>query len=141
MQVDRYPAVFFIGSGNFHQSHALGSNIVRYEADIIPNALYDWIRFLSFTSRAHRVWNSFKQVSIAFWRSPDKGTIPSLSSFTTKDQEKQLLALEKEVFVLRSEVNRFEILELFDQLPDRGDAFTTLNQTPPNSVRTLDTIF
>jgi hypothetical protein len=128
MLVDRYPAIFFIGYGNFHQSHPLGSNIVRFEADIIPNALYDWIRFLSFTSRLHRGFNHLQEFTSVFFSLSEK------SSSTNKDHTKQIMTLEKEVLNLRSQLERYEVLELFDQLPHHGDAFAHLQQMMNKTV-------
>lgn len=118
MLIDRYPTIYFIGYGNFYQSHSLGSNIIKYEADIIPNALYDWIRFLSFTSMIHRGWN---HISEFFLLSNSNSKL-----LLSKQRAKQIISLEKEIISLRNQLNRYEILELFDKLPYYGDAFTTL---------------
>ena len=128
MLVDRYPTILFIGSGNFHQSHPLGSNIIRFEADIIPNALYDWIRFLSFNSRLHRGWNHLKEFTSVFFSGNEK------SISRNKSSRKQLMTLETEVLNLRSQLERYEILELFDQLPNLGDAFAHLEQVMNKTV-------
>lgn len=128
MLVDRYPTILFIGSGNFHQSHPLGSNIIRFEADIIPNALYDWIRFLSFNSRLHRGWNHLKEFTSVLFSGDEKSMSPN------KSFRKQLMALETEVLSLRSQLERYEVLELFDQLPNLGDAFAHLEQVMNKTV-------
>jgi hypothetical protein len=141
MLVDRYPAIFFIGHGNFHQSHPLGSNLVRFEADIIPNALYDWIRFLSFTSRLHRGWNHLKEFTSVVFSSNEKSSMTGSTNNPDQDRVKQLITLEKEMLTLRSQVERYEVLELFDQLPHLGDTFSHLDRalnktsTSNNSVR------
>jgi len=116
--VDRYPSLYFFGYGNFYQPNGLNrSNTVRFESDLIPNALYDWIWMLTYTSRAHRYW--------AWLGSVLKGDSVS------KDAE-SVRVLERRVAELSSEVERYKVLEVFDEMRDSGDVFPLVSSLQPD---------
>ncbi len=66
----QYPSILFIGFGNFHQPRPpsapssvpvkLFPNVVRFTSDLYFEALYDWVKMLSFMSRKKRKWDEFK---------------------------------------------------------------------------------
>jgi hypothetical protein len=122
--VDRYPSIFFVGYGNFHYPGAWKPSIVRYEADIIPGALYDWIRVMSFTSRIHRVWSSIKSFS-PFRSGGESSKEKSLT---------RIRSLESQVDNLASQLEKYRVFEVFDKMPDRGDVFPLLASLPPDEV-------
>jgi thiol-disulfide isomerase/thioredoxin len=64
LDVDRYPSLFFLGYGNFNQAmggavvgRSMPPRLVRYVADLYPEAIYDWVSMLSFLSSTHRRWD------------------------------------------------------------------------------------
>ena len=78
--VDRYPSVYFIGYGNFHfghdgsifqlpftsssssSSHPSFPRIVRFVADMFPEAILDWITMLTTLSQMQRTWSDFASI-------------------------------------------------------------------------------
>jgi thiol-disulfide isomerase/thioredoxin len=64
--VDRYPSVYFLGFGNMHQAprgNIFGKNpyprLAYYNSDLYPEAIYDWVRYLSWLSSMQRRWYDF----------------------------------------------------------------------------------
>ena len=69
LNVDRYPSVYFMGYGDLHQSspgNPFTKNplprLARYNADLYPEAIYDWVRMLSQISSSQRFWDDIKSV-------------------------------------------------------------------------------
>ena len=128
--VDRYPSIFYIGYGNFNQApnkgFIFGSNqtprIVRYNADLYPEALYDWIRMLSFISWAQRSWDDFVGIFNGKSRSVSR----------SKKLQEQVNKLENKVEVFGQELEKYKADELFDKLSDNGDPFPILNKLEPD---------
>jgi thiol-disulfide isomerase/thioredoxin len=59
--VDRYPSIYFIGYGDFNQAHpgkVLAKSdhprVVRYNADLYPDRIYDWVQMLAGISAMQR---------------------------------------------------------------------------------------
>lgn len=118
--MDRYPSIYFVGYGNFQYPNAFKPSIVRFEADIIPGALYDWVKVMAFTSRMHRLWSNMKSI-FPFSRDIDK----TMSRMRT---------LESEVDNLASQLEKYKVLEVFDKMPDRGNVFPLLASLSPDEV-------
>ena len=70
LSVDRFPSIVFIGYGDFNQIPLKGNifskssqpKIVRYLADLYPEALYEWINSLSHISKMQRGFDTFKNL-------------------------------------------------------------------------------
>ena len=89
LNVDRYPSVYFMGYGDLHQSppgNPFTKNplprLARYNADLYPEAIYDWVRMLSQISTSQRSWDDIK--SIFTGRSRTKKTIKRLENKVRK---------------------------------------------------------
>jgi len=129
--VDRYPSVYFLGYGNFNQAPAgknpFASNprprLVRFNADLYPEAIYDWVRMLTTTSSWQRKW---AEISSLFFggKSPATSRIEAL---TTK-----VASLERKSSLFANELERYKADELFDSLEDNGDAFALMAKTEPD---------
>jgi hypothetical protein len=141
--IDRYPSVAFIGYGNFHQASSSSASsssfslfnifkksqypsFVTYDADLYPEAIYDWILMLNWISYGKRKWNDL------------------LSLFSEKsNRDKKLLALKQQIETLNrkvqlfgNELEKYKAIEVFDSLEDYGDPFPLLHQLKPDQVRT-----
>jgi hypothetical protein len=60
--VESYPSLYFIGYGNFYQSDSYRSNVVKYKADIYPDAILIWLRMLNSISSYQRKWDTFRSL-------------------------------------------------------------------------------
>jgi thiol-disulfide isomerase/thioredoxin len=132
--VDRYPSIYFAGYGNFNQAPAgepFGKakfpSVVRYTADLYPDAIYDWIRLLHTMSSVKRKWDGLW----SFWNGKAK-------------EDKKLLqlkieneALTKKVKLFGEELEKYKAAEIFDDLEDNGDAFPLLHDLPPDEVNEI----
>jgi hypothetical protein len=117
----------FVGYGNFYQSKTYPS-VVAYDADIIPDALFYWIRAMAFTSKLHRYWGSFRTLFSPLSRKQ----VPSQAMSRFVDLK--VSNLEKRVNLLNEELERYQILEMFALLPSKGDAFSALPHGDESSV-------
>lgn len=77
--VDRYPSIYFMGYGPLHQAPAGNPfavnphpRIARYNADLYPEAIYDWVRMLAQISSTQRSWDDFKSIFTGKSRSANK---------------------------------------------------------------------
>lgn len=77
--VDRYPSVYFMGYGDLHQAPKgnpfaknIHPRIAQYNADLYPEAIYDWIRMLAQISTSQRYWDDFKAIFTGRSRSSKK---------------------------------------------------------------------
>lgn len=129
--VDRYPSIYYIGYGNFNQAPNKGfifsenptPRIVRYNADLYPEALYDWIRMLSFISWIQRSWDDFTNIFTGKSRSFNR----------IKKLQKEINILTNKVDVFSNELEKYKADELFDRLSDYGDPFPILNKLEPDN--------
>jgi hypothetical protein len=136
--VDRYPSIFFFGYGNFNQG-AQGSIIgrtqypavARFVSELYVEAVYDWIRMLSFMSFMSRTWDDI----IGFFTGNSR-------------KNRKIYRLEEENTKLRERVDLFsEALqiykanEIFDKLENKGDPYPLLNQLEPDEVRIWTLIY
>ena len=60
--VESYPSLYFIGYGNFYQSGSFSPNIVKFQADIYPDAILVWLRMLNTVSSYQQKWDIFKSL-------------------------------------------------------------------------------
>lgn len=130
--VDRYPSIYYIGYGDFNQIPAKGwlfsknpqPRIVRYTADLYPEAIYDWIIMLSKISWFQRTVDDFK------------------GFFTGNNRlNRKLLKLQPRINYLESKLKlyaesleKYKADELFDSLADNGDPFLILTKIEPTEV-------
>ena len=87
-----------------------------------PEALYDWIRMLSFISWIQRSWDAFTNIFT--------GSSRSLNRITKLQKEVNIL--ENKVEVFSEELEKYKADELFDRLSDYGDPFLILNKLEPD---------
>jgi hypothetical protein len=123
--VDRYPSLYFIGYGKLYQDTTQYPNIVKYTADIYPEALYDWITMLHYISSTQHSWNIFKNF---LHRNSNK-------QIDISPLQQQVTELNKKVSLFSTELQKYKNRELFDNLPLNGDPFALLsNLTALNDV-------
>lgn len=123
--VDRYPALFYIGYGNFNQAPQKGSifgksknsRVVRYNADLYPEAIYDWIQMLVGISSWQRRWDDIKGIFTGKTR-----TAMQVQKLQTTVQK-----LEKKVTLFSDELEKYKADELFDSLKFYGDPYPLLH--------------
>ena len=123
--VESYPSLYFIGYGNFYQSGSYKSNVVKYNADIYPDAILVWLRMLNTISSYQQKWDTFRSL------------LPFSSHKTRLHQ--QHAALVGEVDELQRHLKKFTQAEerersrlLFDEGVDRGDVFPLLSTLDPD---------
>lgn len=141
--IDRYPSVYYLGYGSFYQSHPskimktfpanTKNRIVRYNADIYPEALYDWITMLSTLSNLQRRWRDAKLALSSLLTGK-----PIQSSSENILQEK-VKSLEKKVDQYAEMLEKFKADELFDSLEDNGDPYPLLASLEPDEVSFINT--
>ena len=106
---NRYPSLYYLGFGNYHQSPAKGfifgandePRLVRYNADIYPEAIYDWILMLSKISWIQRKYDDVKTFFSGSkkYRKTQK-TISITSNNDYKKLEKENNILEEKVLII-----------------------------------------
>ena len=122
--VDRYPSLFYIGYGNLNQAPAkgwvLGKNelprVARFNADLYPEAIYDWVQMLSKISGMQR------------WFDDLKGFFTGKSRVAIKYQKLQekYRKQERAIEIYSEALEKYKADELFDSLTDHGDPFKLL---------------
>lgn len=127
LEVDRYPSIMFFGYGDFKQIDTKKRRnhypmLVRFVADLYPEALYDWIIMLSGISTAHRRWDDV----IGFFTGKSR-----LNKKIEKLQQR-LENTEKRAALYGAELERYKAIEVFDTLEDYGDPFPLLNDMSPD---------
>ena len=136
--VDRYPSVYFLGYGNFNQAdkgkllgRVKNKRLVRYEADLLPTAINDWLSTMASLSSFHRTWDDF----VSFF------TGKSRASRKLQQLKDRLLVVEKKASLSKKELERYKANEIFDELDDHGDPFVLLHSLPPDEVSDSSSIF
>ena len=129
--IDRYPTLAFIGYGKLNQAEGgaligtvYNQRIVRYIADLYPEAVYDWVNMLCFMSSLNRKWDDF------------------IGFFTGRTRVKRQLernkarveAAERKAELFSQELERYKANEVFDALEDSGDPFSLLHSLEPDEV-------
>jgi len=127
--VDRYPSVFFLGYGDMHQANQgnpFAKNdrprLAQYNADLYPEAIYDWINMLAKVSSMQRSWVDFKSVFGGKSRSVIK--VEKLQS--------KISVLENKIVDTSIQLDKFKADELFTQLEDNGDPFPLMATLEPD---------
>lgn len=129
LEINSYPTVAFLGYGNFHQAprgkllgKPLYPQLVYYVADLYPEAIYDWILFLSSISSARRRWDDFVGIFTGQHRVNRK--LQSL--------QKRVSEAERKAALFGNELEKYKANELFDSLEDHGDVFPLLHELEPD---------
>mgnify|MGYP003386297273 FL=1 len=122
--VESYPSLYFIGYGNFYQSGSFKSNIVKFKADIYPDAILVWLRMLNTISTLQQKWDMFR-------------TLLPFSSHQTLVYRQQA-SLVEEVHKLQRQLHNFtqaqereESRNIINEGMDRGDVFPLLHVIDP----------
>ena len=133
LQVDRYPSIAYLGYGNLNQAPLTGfifgpspmPRVARFNSDVIyPEALYDWISFLSFVSTLQRRWDTF----FSFLQGK------SQISKRLNNMQDQLDDIARKYSVVSKELEKYKALDLFDTLDNHGDPFPLLHSLEPDAV-------
>jgi hypothetical protein len=136
--VDRYPSIFYLGYGKFFQSHpatamkSFGKDtrnrIARYNADIYPEAVYDWVMMLSMISGLQRKWDDVTGLLRGLFTGAPVVS-PHVKALQERNQQ-----LERKHAVLSEALEKYKADELFDTLEDHGDPYPLLAQLEPDQV-------
>ena len=131
LSVDRYPSVFFVGYGNFHQgrdgkifARSPFRQVVKWTADLRPEAIYDWMRMLSYFSFLHRSWDNI----VDLFRGPGN----TRADMKVRKLKRKVDALEYNMTIYASELEKYKAIEIFDSLEDYGDPFPLLASMEPD---------
>ena len=132
LNIEVYPSIAFIGYGNMNQSPLKGfifgknkaPRIVRYTADLYPEAIYDWVNFLTFVSKVQRSWTNFMGVF----------TGKSTSKQQIENYKKKLEEAEDKKDLYAKELVKYMAYEVFDSLENHGDPFPLMNELTPDEV-------
>lgn len=131
--IDRYPSIFYIGYSSFNQAprgNPFGPSehdgrIVRFTADLYPEAIYDWIRMLTVLSAGQRKYADV--VGLLTGRGGHlSGRMEALA--------RQNAALNTKVDVFSKELEALKADKLFDSVLDSGDPFAQLSQLTPSAA-------
>lgn len=127
--ITHYPSIQFVGYGDFNQ--AVGAKLfgksdyprlVRYNADILPDAIFDWIKMLSTMSWFHRKWDDFWGI---FFPEKYSRLLKKVNNMKT-----EVKSLETQIAESKKKIGKYKADELFDSLTDKGDPFPLLQGTP-----------
>ena len=131
LDVDRYPSVYFIGYGDYNQGNkgkifarSSYKQIVKWTADLRPEAIYDWMRMLSFFSWTQRSWDNLKDLF--------SGAGKSRADKKYKKLYSRMKAMEYNMTLYASELEKYKAIEIFDSLEDYGDPFPLLSKLEPD---------
>lgn len=129
LKIDRYPSIAYLGYGNFNQGpmgRIIGKNfmpsLVKFTADLYPEAIYDWLRMLHFMSSTHRYWDDF-------W-----GFFTGKSRLSKKNEllKIKIGQLENKTALYGEELEKYKSIELFDKLKNHGDPYPLLATMEPD---------
>jgi thiol-disulfide isomerase/thioredoxin len=131
LHVDRYPSVLFIGFGNFNQAKGgtlwgkvNNPRLVRFVADLYPEAVYEWVNMLCAMSGWQRKWDDLKGFI----------TGRSRSARQLERLKHRVDVAERKAELFSKELERYKAVELFDTIEDHGDPFTLLHTLEPDEV-------
>lgn len=127
LKIDRYPTIGYIGYAKVNQSPKNGfffsknemPRFVRYTADLYPEAIFEWVKFLSFTSNTQRRWNNLVGI---FTGSGQSRAIVQVAALKSK-----VGVLEHKVALFATELEKYKAIELFDSLNNHGDPYPLLS--------------
>lgn len=131
LNVDRYPSVYFVGYGDFNQgkdgkmlARSPFKQIVKWTAELRPEAIYDWMRMLSYFSFLHRSWDNLMDI----FRGPGN----TRAELKARKLQRKIDALEYNMTIYTSELEKYKAIEIFDSLEDYGDPFPLLASLEPD---------
>ena len=132
--VDRYPSIYFVGYGDFNQAKQ-GSifakseipRTVRYNADLYPDHILDWVQMLAGISAAQRGVDSLTSLF-----SRKAGVHKRI-----EDLQGELDKVDYRMRLYADELERYKADEIFAELPDNGDPFPLLSTIDVKDDRTL----
>mgnify|MGYP006085437567 CR=1 FL=1 len=116
LAIDRYPSIFFFGFGDFNQAprrNIFGKNensrVVRYNADLYPERIFDWMRMLHGISKTKLKWGQIKTALTGGKSIYDENILSLKSSLLEKNQKLEIYADEirrqKKVIDSYSDIN------------------------------------
>ena len=116
--VDRYPSIYFVGYGDFNQAKPGNMlvktelpRIVRYNADLYPEHILDWMQMLARISAVQRGIDNIK----GFF-SKNSGMRRQI-----EDLHEELVTSEYRIKLYANELERYKADEIFHELQDNGD--------------------
>ena len=132
--VDRYPSIYFVGYGDFNQAkpgNVLAKTdlprVVKYNADLYPEHILDWMQMLAGISAAQRGIDNIKGL---FSRN-------SGMHRRVEDLQGELETSEYRMRLYADELERYKADEIFRGLKDNGDPFPLLAQIDAEDELTL----
>ena len=144
MIIDQYPAVLFIGYGDMHQGNkgdiiSFEENerkygrIVAFEADLHPDAIYEWVLWMHSISYTQKTVDGYyKSAANVFklltgWLSIDEVVEDKRRKMEQQQKieelELKVESLEDELSLQDVELDKYKALEMFDSLKNHGDPF------------------
>merc|ERR1712196_13905 len=95
----------------------------RYTADLYPEAIYDWVRMLVGISNIHRKFDDFTSIFTGNGRFMRK----------INYLKKELQTSRSKTELFSDELQKYKAKEVFDAIPDNGDAFELLSSMDPDA--------
>ena len=130
LNVDRYPSLYYIGYSSFNQAprnnpfgpSEFEGRIARFNADLYPEALYEWVKMLTGVSRMQRKYADITGVFFG-GRSHLSTRIDALA--------RENSVLQRKVEIFGNELEKQKADKLFDSVLDSGDPFPQLAALTP----------
>ena len=124
--IDRYPSIYYFGYASFNQAPRgnpfgapeLKGRVARFNADLYPEAIYEWIKMLSTASSWQRRYSDF--VGLFSGRSHMSSRLEVLA--------RENAGLQEKVDLYGVELEKLKADNLFDSLLDSGDPFPSLSK-------------
>jgi hypothetical protein len=107
------------------------THIARFDGDLYLGALYDWVWLLQKISFADRMWDSVRK-----WLGASPLREPThRNGGGGESMVRYLGEVERRLQVAETELDRYRMLELFDNIPFHGDIFQLqLHDLQPSQV-------
>ncbi len=137
LNIDRYPSISFIGYGDMNQRELFETSatprVVRFNADLYPEAIYEWVRMLSKISEWQQRFDTFRNAFTGNSRVLKQAKSREVETL----QEMQVLQTEVEVLrkksdIFSEELEMYKARELFASIDDFGDPFPLLYELEPS---------
>ena len=127
--VDRYPSLYYFGYSSFNQAprgnpfgaSEFGGRVARFNADLYPEAIFEWVKMLSSVSSWQRKWADV--TGIFTGRSHHTSRLEALA--------RENAALQRKVSIFGTELEKHRADKLFDSVLDSGDPFPQLHLLTP----------
>ena len=101
------------------------TRLVRFTSDLLPDAIFDWVKMLSTMSWFNRKWDDFWGI---FFPTKHSRLLKKVNKLKT-----EVSNLETKVTDYKGKIDKYKADELFDSLADNGDPFPLL-QVEPSEV-------